>query len=208
MDRGQLIRAALAWRSEGIQVVPARYCAKSPIVKWTPWINRPQPEPLLKFWFTKNFPCNIGVVLSKGLCVVDFDTPIAYAKWQGENKFLSESYTVKTSRGWHVYMWLAMYEPHTYRFDGGEVKTNGIVIVPPSVHGSGREYRTLNESARILGQAGVYDLGVRILGIESSYRNTTSGSLNSHENTPLDLDTTVNRVLRTVDIALWLSRYT
>lgn len=209
MDRARLINAALAWREKGIPVVPARYCAKSPIVKWTPWINRVQPEPLLKYWFTKNYPCNMAVVLSKGLCVVDFDTPIAYAKWQGENKFLSESYTVKTNRGWHVYMWLAMYEPHTYRFDGGEVKTNGIVVVPPSVHGSGKEYRTLNEDAGILGQAGVYDLGVRILGIESSYRKTTSGSLDKPlANSLDDNNTTVNRVLRTVDIALWLSRYT
>ena len=211
MDRESTIIAALTWRNEGIPVVPVRYCAKSPIVKWTPWINRVPPKPLLEFWFTKNYPCNIAVVLCQGLSVVDFDKPLAYANWCSENPYLSNSLTVKTSRGWHVYMWLAMYEPHTYRFDGGEVKTNGIVVVPPSVHGSGREYRTLNPDASILGRAGIYDLGVNILGIESSYRrrSTTSGSLNHSLDNSLDTqETTVDRIKKNVDIALWLSRYT
>jgi len=202
MESVQTIESALTWRNEyGRSVIPIRMMGKVPLVKWTPWVDKLQPEQLVKFWFKRNFPCNVAVILGDGLSVIDFDTPIAYANWRIEMPYLAKSLTVKTGRGWHVYLWMSVQESHTFQFDGGEIKCNGIVIAPPSMHKNGRFYHFVNRDARILGAAGIEDLGVRILEVEHYRSNGNSGS-----NT--DSGTTVQRIKRNINIALWLDRYT
>jgi len=166
LRKSQIVDHVFRWWENDISVVPVKYMTKIPMRPWRRWAGKKQPKPVLESWFSNAWPCNLGVILSGGLCVVDFDDPFSYLSWTGRAPHLAESYTVKTGRGRHVYLWLAKEEYYTYHFDGGELKCNGIVVAPPSVHPSGREYEEASEFSRILGVAGIDDIGVRILGNE------------------------------------------
>lgn len=161
-----LVDRAIYWQEQNIPVVPVRYMDKAPLVKWKRWVGKEQPKQLVINWFTNKYPCNLGVILSSGLCVVDFDDPFSYLSWSERVPHLAKSYTARTGRGLHVYLWLAREERFTYHFDGGELKCNGIVVAPPSIHKSGRAYSDKSEFSRILGVAGIDDIGVRIMDSE------------------------------------------
>ena len=162
--KGQIADYVQRWWENDIPVVPVKYMTKIPLRPWRRWVGKKQPKPILETWFKNLYPCNLGVVLSNGLCVVDFDNPFSYQSWIDNKPHLAQSYTVNTGRGRHVYLWLEKEEYYTYHFDGGELKCNGIVVAPPSIHPSGRTYSEASEFSRILGVAGVDDIGVKILG--------------------------------------------
>ncbi len=199
MRKAETVDAALDWLERDVSVVPVRFGSKVPMLKWSRWIRENQPRPMVEFWFRNMYPCNVGIVLKNGLCVLDFDSMLAYANWSLEMPHMTETLTVNTSRGKHVYLKLEDYKPSTFHIDGGELKCNGIVIVPPSLHRSGREYSFVNKNARILGRAGMDDLGVRILG-EKKFEKSCQ---NSGQDTGV-----VRKVKENIGIDVFLNRFT
>jgi hypothetical protein len=199
--KAKLVREALEWQGMGVSPIPVRYMSKAPLLPWTPWVNKVPPKPLAEMWFTRHWPCNLGLVLREGLCVVDFDERRSYQEWAAEMPHLAKSRTVHTRRGMHVYLWAAEYDPATTHFEGGEVKTNGIVIAPPSLHPSGRAY--IGFDRPILGVAGVEDLGLAIKDVPAYVPPPRNEAQERGEGTGL-----IAAIKQAVDIGEWLGRIT
>lgn len=147
----ELLKEALACCRRGWSVVPVAPGGKSPIVPWTKYSNeRASPKQIREWWHT--FPnANIGVVTGKisGLVVIDVDR-------RGRKMLSRLPYTplqVETRKGnFHLY----------YQHPGGVVpnavnKDNlgidirgdgGLVVVPPSIHETGRVYRWKRKKLR------------------------------------------------------------
>lgn len=156
------LETAMWWYGQGVNVLPVQFRGKRPLTRWKTWQNRRQPLKLVKQWFGKDFvPINIGVICSGKLVVLDFDKPGEYMKWKlaPERKWC-ESFTVKTSRGWHVYFWIEKCPRTTLQMDGGQVKANGYVVTAPSTHESGFAYQIVCE-APILKVASLEQIGVQ-----------------------------------------------
>ena len=113
-----------------------RDIGKAPLTTSNGEVRRFPParmDEALAFW--SRVPANIGISLKEsGLVVVDFDegTPTGWERW------------VRTSRGGHVYMRRGSLPAANTRavLEGQtiEVRANGYVAAPPSVHVSGHRY--------------------------------------------------------------------
>lgn len=202
MNRGAVLAAARRWRELGVVTIPVRYMSKVPLVKWTPWVKQMPPAALSEYWLRKMWPCNLAVILKDGLTVLDFDEEDAYTTWALKMGHMARSFTVRSRRGYHVYLWLMDWESKTYAMTGGELKSNGIAIVPPSLHAFGHRYAAVCDEAPILGVAGIDDLGVEVKQelIWQPSRTTPKQSQNGTG--------TVARIKSQIDIGIWLSQYT
>ena len=115
--------------------IPLHPNSKLPKIKWGDYQNKLPSTELVRSWFSE--PCNIGVILSNGLFVIDFDSKLDYESWVKSNRDLSETYTVSTGRGFHVYF---RGDVNNIPHSNGEHKTSGYVVIPPSVNQDGIAY--------------------------------------------------------------------
>lgn len=95
---------------------------------------------LVDSWFKYDKDINIGIItgveVEKGykLIVVDFDKKPKIA--------LPITPIAETSRGYHVYFKCKENEiPQANKTENGEIKTNGYVVLAPSIHPSGTKYK-------------------------------------------------------------------
>lgn len=92
---------------------------------------------------------NIGILtgqVSGNLAVLDFDSPASYCEWLTKFRHLADSYSVRSSRGTHVYLRVENLPERTYKVGQCDIKVSGYVLCPPSVHPNGTQYWTLNDS--------------------------------------------------------------
>lgn len=189
------------WSKEGVAPIPLAYRSKRPLVKWTTWEDRQPPDALIKSWFSMPNR-NLGIVLKNNLVALDFDNAGSYFLWKREApKALQESHTVRSGRGWHVYVRVKEPFNHIARIDrGGEVRGRGIMVVPPSLHASGKEYRKLNSSG-IEEVQSVDELYVRYtLGMPG--KNAGIGKTRSYSG-----DGVMSRILNGMRIDKYLNRF-
>ena len=153
------LTAALQWLDMGFTPIPHVYRSKTPLVKWGQWVNTLPSSDMVRGWFSGLR--NLGIVLGKGLTILDFDDLDAYAEWTGPL-----TYAVRSNRGVHVYYWID--EPTcTAPMIGGEVLSTGhLITVPPSVHESGRQYTPIN-NLPITRLATLAETGVRFHVLEA-----------------------------------------
>lgn len=127
--------------------------AKIPACKWK-WLQRGN-SPLNKTTdrfaraAEKKMLGGIGAVTgpaSQGLCVRDFDIAESYLAWKGQFPDLAEKLpTSKTSRGYHVYAKSTIQPVRIPYGDGEFIGDSGhFVVMPPSLHDSGYQYRWIN----------------------------------------------------------------
>lgn len=205
--RQELVSRALAWNDLGVGCIPLVYRDKNPLVKWKVWVGRVPPKPLVEQWISNKWQCNIGVMLGgkveeSTLVVLDFDQVSVYVGWRAAHKWEAQSYTVKTRRGWHVYLLMADAPTQTLKMEGGEVKATGYVVGEGSVHESGHVYRAVN--------------GSKILAVESLdslHIKATIPSVPDRdiEIAPTSTDKTggvVSRIKDAISITAYLSRWT
>lgn len=140
----------------GIAVIPLRHRGKEPESKMTggSWDQYRHSQPteydLLK-WLGSNWQ-NYGVVCGwNNLAVIDFDEWDAYEIWKSWFDLLNKHgevypvpYTVKTARGAHVYVRMPVGGVNQKR-RGVDVKFNGFVVGPESIHPSGKVYTAMND---------------------------------------------------------------
>lgn len=192
---------ALRWWHMGISPIPLMLHSKRPMVKWKPWEAVLPPLPLLPVWFRHHR--NLGIVIRRGLVVLDFDTPHGYWFWKKEAGGLNESYTVKSRRGWHVYFWLDEPFRSIAKLErGGEVRGKGIIVVPPSVHQTGKVYTTWVD-APIQRADSIEDLGVEWQMVAEERREILP-----YGESPLDESTVVGRIKTAIPIGNYLQRIT
>ena len=146
-----LTATAEHWLNDGIACIPVAYRDKRPAVaSWREFQTRLPTLAEIRQWFQSRLT-NMAIVNGwRGLVVLDFDQRPAYELWRDWSREAAPrarfSYTVETSRGVHVYLFID--EPvQTARAGTIDVKAaGGYVLAPPSIHPSGRPYRLLSDA--------------------------------------------------------------
>lgn len=167
-------QVALSWLDQGIATIPIMYRSKRPnftALKKTGDVDdagKPTWDRLktelptrqnIATWYQG--ASNIAVVTgNQNLVIVDFDNLPAYELWMqlyGIEGY-ADTYTVHTGRGYHLYFFIEDVPPHTLKWAGGEIKSSGYCLIPPSVHPSGRAYKATNPEVPILDIGSIYDI--------------------------------------------------
>ena len=141
---------ALTWSDLGIATIPILAKSKSPALpSWHQYAERLPTKQELQAWFCVdyNIACICGAV-SHNLAVIDFDSLEAWETWQANHDPL-DTYHVKTSRGWHLYVFTEE-ETSTWRGEDIDVKgKSSYVLAPPSIHPSGHKYQGYGSPSQI-----------------------------------------------------------
>jgi hypothetical protein len=135
------------WNNQGIACIPVAYRDKRPVVQsWREFQDRLPTLAEIARWFQSRLR-NLAIITGwKGLTVLDFDAMPAYDLWRVAYPDVAQSYSVVTSRGVHVYLFVD--EPvSSGKLGMIDIKAaGGYVLAPPSIHPSGRQYRAVNDS--------------------------------------------------------------
>lgn len=196
MFNNDILAEVTRWHGMGVTPIPLVLHDKRAAIPWRHLTDVQVRLDVVKCWFTK--PRNMGVLLTHGLTVVDFDNAPAYMRWRRDIRL--DTYTVRTRRGYHVYLWLDTPFGKTAKMDGGEIKGNGYVVAPPSLHESGCQYRAICKSA-ICRVASIDDVGIEYTVAEREPPMPDPG--------PESDDTSVVNLIKSqIGIASYLSRIT
>jgi hypothetical protein len=139
-----ILEWALEYHSAGINIVKVIYKDKFPEKggKWKKYRNDPASVEQLTEWFSSETSYgNISAITgaaSGGLTVLDCDSVQAYNWWAEKHPDLDLP-TVKSGRGYHIYFRSNLTADKS--FDKIELKANGLVSVPPSMHKSKVRYK-------------------------------------------------------------------
>lgn len=205
--RQEMLSLAHRWHDLGVGTIPLLYKNKNALVKWKVWVGRCPPRPLIDQWIRTRWECNLGVLLgAQGqegkLIVLDFDTVPVYVQWRHRFRAVAQSYTVKTSRGWHVYLWLKDSPDKTLKMNGGEVKASGYVVGEGSVHKTGWVYANVGHPS-ILSVESLYDVGI-IAEIPAEEEREVEITPTSTER----VGGVVERIKDAISVVAYLSRWT
>jgi len=129
---------------------------KHPRVKWREYQERGPSTEELKKWRPLFETGNVGLICgepSGGLVVLDFDNRLALENFLDVDSDLRQATPVsETARGGHI--WLqTLNPPPCSRIDelGLDIKgRGGLIVAPPSLHATGKEYCFLSEPPAIL----------------------------------------------------------
>jgi len=137
MDKVSALQMLKSYHQRGFNLIPLKPRAKTPLVKWKKY--RLSNEDLLRFL---NQGTNWAIRCDESFHALDFDDPETYERFiRGNNGLFSGAPVVRSGRGYHLW-----FKPksavRSFSQDGIEVKGLGnIIVIPPSIHPSGAEYR-------------------------------------------------------------------
>ncbi len=141
-----LIAEALQMLSLGFSVIPLRERSKEPLINWKEYQSRRASESEVREWLKKWPDINVGVVTGaiSNVTVLDLDG-IQGLMWLAKNPHVSSS-TITLSGSGGKHLWF-LNDP-TIRNSASKIAPGvdirgegGYVVVPPSIHPSGRRYR-------------------------------------------------------------------
>lgn len=154
---------AQALAAQGLQVLPARFRDKAPIVKWRDYQSK-RTDSMLPTWFGGGSPRNFWVMTGRisGVVVVDCDSAEGDKWWRDRvgDEVMDSAVKVRTAKGTHYWFrlpdgydkpipsWSVHVEEGGVSFDFRADDTG--VIAPPSVHETGHQYawdRPLGQAA-------------------------------------------------------------
>jgi len=161
-DVGSKLPAALEYHEMGLSIVPLVVGRKFPPrgFKLKRYFDERPKHSDLQRWF-RGADFDMGVCLgevSDGLCLRDFDCMPSYERWATHHSRLSTilptTVTGRDGGGRHAFFTADVNDIRERSRsgrgasikldDGGHLKGNGIAVLPPSTHRSGRQYRWLN----------------------------------------------------------------
>jgi len=142
---------ALAYAQKGWWVLPLKPQSKEPCKFLRHgYLDASGDTKTITKWFT-NSDYNIGLgVVQSSLVILDFDKRNAKTtlnwQWWLEYCIRLNTHTVKTDDGYHFYF-LADRDLH---FKGKlaigiDIKHKGYVVLPPSIHPNGSQYKVVND---------------------------------------------------------------
>ena len=141
-------RAALEYAERGFRVLPLRCSGKQPLIPRAKGGHGVHDATIdlkrIVQWWTRWPKANVGVAIPKNWIVIDIDGPEGEGAIRATGEGLPRTAEVATARGRHL--WYrgdqqrfksrpAMFPKVDLRAEGG------YVVVPPSMHPSGRLYR-------------------------------------------------------------------
>jgi len=148
---GTRLRAALGYLARGWSVVPAAERGKRPIVRWQTFEERHPNEPQVRRWFERWPSANLAVVTGaiSGIVVLDVDPrhggEESLTRLALRNARLPETVEAATGGGGrHIYFKHPGFEVRNRAglYPGLDLRGDGgVIIVPPSIHPSGKPYR-------------------------------------------------------------------
>lgn len=151
-QRSALHEAARRYAAAGWRIFPIEPRGKQPLVKWQEHQSRAPTLAEVDAWWTNWPDANIGLACGHGIVALDFDgftLDQALAKLASERIPMPEDApVVTTGKGVHVYAYVdreVRNRANIYRTPAGEPAVDlrgdgGYVILPPSIHPSGRAY--------------------------------------------------------------------
>jgi len=150
MHRQATHRAAVEYSRRGWSVIPVRAHAKTPLVRWEPYQTRRSTEAEIDAWFRQWPDANVGVVTGEvsNLVVLDVDPQHgggeSLRELEQQHGVLPPTvHAITGGGGSHFYF---AFPLHPLRNRAGLAPgidlraEGGMVVVPPSVHPSGRAY--------------------------------------------------------------------
>ena len=134
-----LQKTAISLTKQGISVIPVHgnnypRQPKKPAIQWGKSQKQIAELDEIASWFNQNITA-IGIVCGRvsNLMVIDFDDHLTYTRFSNNFPKLSQTFTVKTQRGYHLYFQIDHYIP-SHSFDGGDIKgERSYVIASPSI---------------------------------------------------------------------------
>jgi Bifunctional DNA primase/polymerase, N-terminal len=160
--RSLILETALSSLERGWSVVPVNR-EKTPLGRWQEYQSRAMTPREAEVAFSRSDATGVAVVLGSvsGVCCLDFDGRAGRRVLARVNKLLPDgaAKSLTGSGGLHVFMGhragLPFRHFHHRQFKDGEViersragelrAEGGVVVLPPSLHPSGRTYRWLIE---------------------------------------------------------------
>jgi len=142
------LQHALAYRRRGFSVIPIKAKDKRPLISWEPYQVEAAEEATIRHWFESWPTANIGLVTGaiSDCIVVDLDSNEATQKLKSllGNYDLRAVPRSRTGKGWQLFFKhpgvsipnrTGVIPNMDIRADGG------YVVVPPSIHPNGKEYK-------------------------------------------------------------------
>lgn len=140
------LKAALEYVEHGFYVFPLTPRSKKPLTR-NGFKNASNDSEQIKAWWGKTPNANIGIATGKisGLMVVDID-----GEYPSNWPELSNTMTVKTSKGLHYYFKYPKEEQVKCRTKVGghdvDIRADGgYIVAPPSVHPDGGRYEFIDQ---------------------------------------------------------------
>ena len=144
----EFLESALRYAARGWSILPIGAAKKVALRTWKRYQEQRPDEQQIKRWFAGPGLHGLAVVcgpVSGGLVVRDFDTADAYDRWAQQHRILAGTLpTVRTARGYHVYLQASVTSIITVNGNGvqeGELRGAGYVLLPPSRHPTGTAYQ-------------------------------------------------------------------
>jgi Bifunctional DNA primase/polymerase, N-terminal/AAA domain/Primase C terminal 1 (PriCT-1) len=140
---------AIAYRRADFSVIPIKPMEKKPLVAWEPYQKEPAPEETIKFWFSNWPDANLAIVTGavSDCVVIDLDSEEAKEKFKSLLRSdLSEVPRSRTGKGWQLFFKHpgvnVQNGVRVARIPGLDTRGDGgYVVVPPSIHPNGKQYK-------------------------------------------------------------------
>ncbi len=131
--------AALEYREAGLVPIP---CGrdKRPLVQWKKYQTEMPSENEIRLWFAQWPDANVGLVMGREKFAVDVDGPEGEQALAQAGIDLSGLPTARTARGRHVYLSGQEIPDRIGLLPKVDIRGQGYVVAPPSVHESGAIY--------------------------------------------------------------------
>lgn len=138
-----------ALHKQGISAIPLQGKRPHFAIKWKRYQTELPELIILEDWVKQPLE-SYGIIcgrVSQGIIVIDFDCPDLYMKFANQFKKLANTYTVKTKRGYHIYLKTA-FPVSSRHFDNCDIKGDGGYIVGAGSIVDGHRY-TINKQTAI-----------------------------------------------------------
>ena len=191
VQQQHLLQDALEFRSWGFSTIAMR--GRIPAVKWKRFQSvRPRDDEINRMFAMPGIT-GLALVLGRasgaaswGICCRDFDKAESYFAWATRNRALAnDAPTVRTSRGFHVYVRLLGDEVF-HNWHDGELRGGHkhFAMLPPSMHPSGIRYEWVGHRPHnvrsfplvSLDQAGFITTSVIASAVQSAPRQSPCGN--------------------------------